>query len=192
MLLRHGYHGEYHGKYHSPYRYALEYTYPVRWVNGPRPAGLQGRYVGGEALQAYEAAHVPALAALSPANCWPTCTTQPYRPDPLDPAYGKTQKEVQQATLLRLSRNSGRTHHDRLDRQGRAGRPGAAQGWPVHADHFDQPPASADGCGQALLWNVSARGDAGVRPPSTIRAPIRPIAKKSLIPAYRDPKLCGT
>lgn len=36
ILLRSGYHGKYHGKYHSPYQLALEYTEPVRWLNGKR------------------------------------------------------------------------------------------------------------------------------------------------------------
>jgi arylsulfatase A-like enzyme len=34
ILLRNGYRGEYHGKYHSPYQLALDYTRPVRWLNG--------------------------------------------------------------------------------------------------------------------------------------------------------------
>jgi hypothetical protein len=37
VLLRGGYKGEYHGKWHSPYKFALDYTRPVRWLNGKNP-----------------------------------------------------------------------------------------------------------------------------------------------------------
>ena len=95
ILLRQGYRGEYHGKYHSPYRMALDYTWPVRWVNGKRPAGAKADMAESLAFKAYVEAHVPARP-LKPGELLANLYGRPYTPDPLDGAYGMTQKQVAQ------------------------------------------------------------------------------------------------
>jgi len=93
ILLRNGYHGEYHGKYHSPYKMALDYNWPVRWVNGPRPAGSKADMAEGWAFKAYLDAHVPARP-LKPGELLANMYGRPYTPDPIDGAFGMTQAEV--------------------------------------------------------------------------------------------------
>jgi len=97
VLLRHGYRGEYHGKWHSPYQFALDYTQPVRWVNGKRPPGCKADMSESQALLAYEAAHVPERP-LQPGELIANLYGRPYRPDPLDPAYSQGQSAVSQGT----------------------------------------------------------------------------------------------
>lgn len=94
ILLRAGYRGEYHGKYHSPYKMALDYTYPVRWVNGRRPAGSKADASEGLAFKAYLDAHFPARP-LRPGELLANLYNRPYTPDPLDGAYGLTQADVE-------------------------------------------------------------------------------------------------
>lgn len=60
ILLRSGYRGEYHGKYHSPYHLALDYSEPVRWLNGKtRPPGCKAEMSEAEAFRSYLASNVP-------------------------------------------------------------------------------------------------------------------------------------
>jgi arylsulfatase A-like enzyme len=95
VLLHGGYHGEYHGKWHSPYQFALEYTRPVRWNNGKRPPGCKADLSESKAFAAYMDAHVP-QRPLRPGELRANIYGRPYRPDPLDGAYGKAQGEVSQ------------------------------------------------------------------------------------------------
>ncbi len=102
ILLRNGYHGEYHGKWHSPYQFALDYTRPVRWLNGKkRPPGSQAEMSESEALVSYIEAHVPARP-LEPGELIANMYRRPYRPDPIDGAFGKTQADVSQGTSYGL------------------------------------------------------------------------------------------
>lgn len=94
ILLRAGYRGEYHGKYHSPYRMALDYTHPVRWVNGPRPPGCKADNAESLAFKAYIDAHVP-VRPLRPGELLANMYGRPYTPDPIDGAYGMTQEQVE-------------------------------------------------------------------------------------------------
>ena len=60
ILLRSGYRGEYHGKYHSPYQLTLDYSEPVRWLNGKKaPTGCKATMSEAEAFRTYLAANVP-------------------------------------------------------------------------------------------------------------------------------------
>lgn len=86
ILLRSGYRGEYHGKFHSPYRLALDYTAPVRWLNGPRPPGSRAALSEAEAFRAFIDANVP-KRALRPGEL--VQRSGPYTPIPLDENYGK-------------------------------------------------------------------------------------------------------
>jgi len=94
ILLRNGYRGEYHGKYHSPYKMALDYNWPVRWVNGPRPPGSKADMAEGFAFLAYLDAHVPARP-LKPGELLANFYRRPYTPDPIDGAFGMTQAQVE-------------------------------------------------------------------------------------------------
>jgi arylsulfatase A-like enzyme len=94
ILLRNGYHGEYHGKYHSPYKYALNYTQPVRWLNGKKaPAGCKADMSESQAFVKYIDEHVPARP-LQPGEQLANMYNRPYRPDPLDGASKLTPEEV--------------------------------------------------------------------------------------------------
>jgi arylsulfatase A-like enzyme len=86
ILLRHGYRGEYHGKFHSPYRLALDYTQPIRWLNGKRPAGCQSAMSEAEAYKAFLEEHVP-KRPLKPGGLRQRFGV--YHPIPLDENYGK-------------------------------------------------------------------------------------------------------
>jgi arylsulfatase A-like enzyme len=97
ILLRNGYRGEYHGKWHSPYQFALDYNWPVRWVNGKRPPGCQADTSESEALVTYIEANVP-LRPLRDGELVANMYRRPYQPDPLDGAYGKGQADVSQGT----------------------------------------------------------------------------------------------
>ncbi|HPA17779.1 MAG TPA: sulfatase-like hydrolase/transferase [Verrucomicrobiae bacterium] len=102
ILLRSGYSGEYHGKYHSPYKMALDYSHPVRWVNGPRPPGSKADMNEGQAFGAYIEAHVPARP-LKPGELLANFYGRPYTPDPIDGGYGMTQEQVEK--LLRAGKD---------------------------------------------------------------------------------------
>jgi arylsulfatase A-like enzyme len=88
ILLRSGYHGEYHGKYHSPYKLALDYTQPVRWLNGKkRPAGSKADMSESEAFFAFVRTNVPGQTPRT--NQLPS-KHGVYTPIPLDENYGKS------------------------------------------------------------------------------------------------------
>jgi arylsulfatase A-like enzyme len=97
VLLRSGYRGEYHGKYHSPYQFALDYSRPVRWCNGKRPPGCKADMSESQAFVSYIEANVPSRP-LKPGELLANMYRRPYRPDPLDGAYGKSEAEVSQGT----------------------------------------------------------------------------------------------
>ena len=87
ILLRHGYRGEYHGKYHSPYQLALEYTEPVRWLNGKRPPpDSKATISDADAFKRFIEAHVP-TRDLRPGEL--RQRNGIYAPIPLDENYGK-------------------------------------------------------------------------------------------------------
>lgn len=88
ILLRGGYHGEYHGKYHSPYGLAVDYSRPVRWLNGKRPpAGCLATSSDADAFRSYLAANVP-KRELKPNELIQSVGI--YTPIELDINYGKT------------------------------------------------------------------------------------------------------
>ncbi len=87
ILLRSGYRGEYHGKFHSPYKLALDYTEPVKWLNGKRrPPNSQATMSESDAFKAFIDAHVP-KRDLRPGELLQR--SGPYTPIPLDENYGK-------------------------------------------------------------------------------------------------------
>ena len=87
ILLRNGRQGEYHGKFHSPYKLAMDYTQPVRWLNGKRPAGCKSAMSDADAYKAYLAEHVP-KRPLQPGELLQRFGV--YHPIPLDANYHKT------------------------------------------------------------------------------------------------------
>ena len=86
ILLRSGYVGEYHGKYHSPYKLAMDYSQPVRWLNGKRPDGCRADMSDSEAFRLYVAERAP-KRALRPGEL--SVGAGIYTPIPLDVNYGK-------------------------------------------------------------------------------------------------------
>ena len=87
ILLRNGYHGEYHGKFHSPYRLALDYSQPVRWLNGKnRPEGSKADISESEAFFKFVEDHAP-RSPLKPGQL--ASKHGPYTPIPLDENYGR-------------------------------------------------------------------------------------------------------
>ncbi len=88
ILLRAGYRGEYHGKYHSPYPLALDYTQPVRWLNGKqRPAGSKAELSESEAFFSFVEQNAPSR----PAKAGQLASRYgSYTPIPLDENYGRT------------------------------------------------------------------------------------------------------
>ncbi len=86
ILLRNGYQGEYHGKLHSPYKLAMDYSQPVRWLNGQRPAGCKSAMSEAEAYKAYLAEHV-SRRPLKPGELLQRYGF--YHPIPLDENYGR-------------------------------------------------------------------------------------------------------
>jgi arylsulfatase A-like enzyme len=87
ILLRAGYQGEYHGKYHSPYKLAMDYTQPVRWLNGKqRPPGCKADMSDAAAFAAFLAAHEP-KRELKPGEL--VGRVGIYKPIPLDANFGK-------------------------------------------------------------------------------------------------------
>ncbi len=94
ILFKNGWHGEYHGKYHGPYKYALDYDNGVMWVNGKRvPKGSRATKSESQAFIDYLDAHVP-KRPLNPGEQLANMYNRPYRPDPLDGAYGRPVDEV--------------------------------------------------------------------------------------------------
>ncbi|HYW78656.1 MAG TPA: sulfatase-like hydrolase/transferase, partial [Thermoguttaceae bacterium] len=66
VLLGNGYRGEYHGKWHTPYKFALNYTRPVRWLNGKNPPpGCKAENSEAGSFVEYIETHVP-LEPLEP------------------------------------------------------------------------------------------------------------------------------
>ena len=88
VLLRNGYHGEYYGKWHSPYRLTLDYTRPVRWLNGPKPPQSQADMSDSEAYRNYVLKNAP-KRDLKPGQLLEKGGVWPYTPIPLDVNYGK-------------------------------------------------------------------------------------------------------
>jgi arylsulfatase A-like enzyme len=89
ILLRSGYKGEYHGKYHSPYTLALDYTAPVRWLNGAlnqRPEGSKATESESVAYRVYLDENVP-RRPLKPGELMQGNSI--YTPTSLDQNYGK-------------------------------------------------------------------------------------------------------
>jgi arylsulfatase A-like enzyme len=87
ILLRHGYRGEYHGKFHSPYTLAIDYTQPVRWLNGKnRPPGSKADMSESEAFFKFVEEHT-AGEPVKPGQL--TSRHGPYTPIALDENYGK-------------------------------------------------------------------------------------------------------
>lgn len=87
ILLRDGYRGEYHGKYHSPYKLALDYSEPVRWLNGKNPPpGCKAPMSEAEAYRAYVNANVPKREPRAGELMQRGIL---YQPIPLDAYYGK-------------------------------------------------------------------------------------------------------
>jgi arylsulfatase A-like enzyme len=89
ILLRNGYRGEYYGKWHAPYQMTLDYTRPVRWLNGKaKPAGSKADLSDSDAYKQY------VMAQARPGPLQPGQLTQKggawvYTPIPLDINYGK-------------------------------------------------------------------------------------------------------
>lgn len=99
VLLENGYHGEYHGKWHTPYKFALNYSRPVRWLNGKTPPpGCKAEISEAASFVEYIDRHVP-LEPLEPGQHIANMYQRPYWPDPLDGAYGRSPEEV--AAILR-------------------------------------------------------------------------------------------
>jgi arylsulfatase A-like enzyme len=101
ILLRNGYRGEYHGKFHSPYRLAMDYTRPVRWLNGKKaPDGSKAEISESEAYVKFIEENVPRR----PVQTGQLATRQGvYTPIPLDESYGKPSgKSSQGETYGRL------------------------------------------------------------------------------------------
>ena len=94
ILLENGYQGEYHGKWHTPYKFALDYSRPVRWLNGKTPPpGCEAEISEASSFVEYIERNVP-LEPLEPGQHLANMYKRPYWPDPLDGAYGRTPDEV--------------------------------------------------------------------------------------------------
>ncbi len=93
ILLRSGYKGEYYGKWHVPYQLALDYTRPVRWLNGKnKPPQSKADMSDSDAYRAYVRKNVPALAP-KPGQLLQKNGVWPYTPIPLDENYGRATSE---------------------------------------------------------------------------------------------------
>ena len=86
ILLRNGYRGEYHGKFHSPYKLAMDYSQPVRWLNGKRPPGCKADRSDADAYREYLIKNSP-QTALQTGEL--VSRVGVYHPIPLDERYGK-------------------------------------------------------------------------------------------------------
>ncbi len=110
ILLRNGYCGEYHGKFHSPYRLALDYTQPVRWLNGKKaPPGSTAQISESEAFFNFVEQNAPPRPA-KPGQLASRHGT--YTPIPLDENYRKTPvgKPSQAGMFGRLDVPAGVSH----------------------------------------------------------------------------------
>ena len=110
ILLRNGYRGEYHGKFHSPYPLALDYTQPVRWLNGKKaPPGSQAQISESEAFFNFVKQNAPA-SPTKPGQLASRHGT--YTPIPLDENYGKAPvgKPSQAGMYGRLDVPAGVSH----------------------------------------------------------------------------------
>ena len=110
ILLRAGYRGEYHGKYHSPYQLTLDYTQPVRWLNGKqRPTGSKAEASESEAFFKFVEQNAPPRPA-KPGQL--SSRHGSYTPIRLDENYGKTPvgKPSQAGMYGRLDVPSGVSH----------------------------------------------------------------------------------
>jgi arylsulfatase A-like enzyme len=88
ILLRNGYRGEYHGKYHSPYHLTLDYTQPVRWLNGKKaPPGCKAESSESEAFFTFVEKNAPSRPVQDGQL---TSRAGSYTPIPLDESYGKS------------------------------------------------------------------------------------------------------
>ena len=93
VLLRSGYRGEYYGKWHVPYQLALDYTRPVRWLNGKaKPPGSKADMSDSDAYREYVRKNVPARTP-QPGQHVQKNGVWPYTPIPLDENYGKPQPD---------------------------------------------------------------------------------------------------
>lgn len=120
ILLRNGYVGEYHGKYHSPYPLALDYTQPVRWLNGKnRPEGSKAEISESEAFFNFVEQKAPP-SPVKPSQLASRHGT--YTPIPLDANYGKTPvgKPSQAEMYGRLDVPAGVSHTAFTAREGLA------------------------------------------------------------------------
>jgi len=110
ILLRAGYRGEYHGKYHSPYHLTLDYTQPVRWLNGKKaPPGCKAESSESEAFFRFVEQNAP----LSPVQAGQLASRAGnYTPIPLDENYGKASavKPSQAGMYGRLEVPAGISH----------------------------------------------------------------------------------
>lgn len=88
VLLRNGYKGEYYGKWHTPYQLALDYTRPVRWLNGAKPPLSKADVSDSEAYRDYVRKNVAQREA-KPGQLMQKGGVWPYTPIPLDENYGK-------------------------------------------------------------------------------------------------------
>ena len=89
VLLRDGYKGEYHGKWHVPYQLALDYTRPVRWLNGKKKPPLSKADMSeAEAYHEYVLKNVPQYEP-KPGQLFQNNGVWPYTPIPLDENFGK-------------------------------------------------------------------------------------------------------
>jgi len=110
VLLRHGYRGEYHGKFHSPYKLAMDYSQPVRWLNGKnRPPGSQANISESEAFFKFVEEHA---GIISPKPGQLTSRHGAYTPIALDENYGKppVRRASQAGMYGRLDVPPGCTH----------------------------------------------------------------------------------
>ncbi len=89
VLLRNGYKGEYYGKWHVPYQLALDYTRPVRWLNGKnKPPLSKADMSESDAYRDYVRKNVPQREP-KPGQLVQKNGVWPYTPIPLDENYGK-------------------------------------------------------------------------------------------------------
>jgi arylsulfatase A-like enzyme len=108
ILLENGYQGEYHGKWHTPYKFALDYSRPVRWLNGKTPPpGCEAEISEASSFVEYIERNVP-LVPLEPGQHLANMYKRPYWPDPLDGAYGRTPDEVAEISRDKPSASSQR------------------------------------------------------------------------------------
>ena len=177
ILMRNGYRGEYHGKWHSPYQFALDYNWPVRWVNGKRPPGSRAEISESRALVQYIEENVPSRP-LRPGELIANMYRRPYRPDPLDGAYGKQQDQVSQGTSYGcLAVPPEHTHTAWTAKEGLEGLERLKNG-PFTLTISIGPPHPPMVLPRPYYGMYPPRRCRS-RPASTIHGPIRPIATRT-------------